>query len=150
MTIDRIEPLPLQEHVFKLHLSDGTVIKTQDYVIADLGLYPGAALDEEKLRELRAAAGLASAKNRAVRIVAATGVSKQELERRLTQKGESEQDAKAAVHWLSELELLDDAKVQKDKRDADHDQTLDVHHGKAGFQPNGLDNIKNYRHTGTS
>lgn len=111
MIIERIEPLPSQEHVWKLHLSDGTVVKTQDYVIADLGLYPGVSLDEAKLQELRDAVGLASAKNRAVRIVSATGVSKKELERRLTQKGESAQDAKAAVQWLSDLELLDDAKT---------------------------------------
>lgn len=111
MTIDRIEPLPLQEHVFQLHFSDGTVIKTQDYVIADLGLYPGVEMDEKKLRELQDAVGLASAKNRAVRIVSASGVSKKELERRLTQKGETAHDAKAAVEWLSELELLDDAKT---------------------------------------
>ena len=57
MTIDRLEPAPLQEHVFRIHLSDGTVIKTQDYVIADLGLYPGLEVDEEKLRQLQAAAG---------------------------------------------------------------------------------------------
>ena len=111
MTIDRIEPVPLQEHVFKLHLSDGTVIRTQDYVIADQGLFPGVVLDDEKLQTLRQAVSLASAKNRAVRIVSASGVSKGELERRLTQKGESEQDARAAVQWLSDLELLDDAKT---------------------------------------
>ena len=111
MTIDRIEPVPLQEHVFKLHLSDGTVIRTQDYVIADLGLYPGVQMDAEKLQQLQDAAGLASAKNRAVRIISASGVSKRELERRLTQKGETVQDAKAAVEWLSDLELLDDAKT---------------------------------------
>ena len=111
MTIDRIEPVPLQEHVFKLHLSDGTVIRTQDYVIADLGLYPGVQMDAEKLQQLQDAAGLASAKNRAVRIISASGVSKRELERRLPQKGETAQDAKAAVEWLSDLELLDDAKT---------------------------------------
>ena len=111
MTIDRIEPIPLQEHTFKLYLSDGTVIKTQDYVIADLGLYPGAALDSEKAEHLRDAVSLASAKNRAVRIVSASGVSKKELERRLTQKGESAKDARAAVQWLSDLELLDDGKT---------------------------------------
>lgn len=86
-------------------------MKTQDYVIADLGLYPGVELDDEKLKKLRDAVSLASAKNRAVRIVSATGVSKKELERRLTQKGETEKDAKAAVQWLSDLELLDDAKT---------------------------------------
>ncbi len=100
-----------QDHGFKVFLSDGTVIKTQDYVLADLGLYPGAMLDEEKLAELKKAAGLASAKNRAVRIVSASGVSKKELEHRLTQKGEDPQDAKAAVQWLSDLDLLDDGKT---------------------------------------
>ena len=103
--------MPLQEHWFKLHLSDGTVIKTPDYVIADLGLYPGTQVDEEKLCQLQSAVNLASAKNRAVRIITASGVSKKELEHRLTRKGESEQDARAAVEWLSDLELLDDAKT---------------------------------------
>lgn len=111
MTIERIEPLPLQEHTFRLHLSDGTVLRTPDYVIADQGLFPGAVLEEEQLQALRQAVSLASAKTRAVRIVSASGVSKGELERRLTQKGETEQDARAAVQWLSDLELLDDAKT---------------------------------------
>lgn len=101
----------MQEHLFRLHLSDGTVIKTSDYVIADLGLYSGMLLDEEKMSELNAAVGLASAKNRAVRIISASGVSKNELERRLTQKGEKSEDAKAAVQWLSDLKLLDDART---------------------------------------
>ena len=111
MTIEKIVPVPSQEHSFKLHLSDGTVLRTQDYVIAELGLYPGAELDAQGLERLQAAVGLASAKNRAVRIVAASGVSKKELERRLIQKGEQAQDARAAVQWLSDLELLDDAKT---------------------------------------
>ena len=49
MTIDRIEAVPLQEHLFKLHLSYGSVIRTKDYVLADLGLYPGAELDEQAM-----------------------------------------------------------------------------------------------------
>ena len=101
----------MQEHLFRLHLSDGTVIKTPDYVIADLGLYPGAMVEDETLQKLREAVSLASAKNRAVRIVSAIGVSKRELERRLIQKGETAQDAQSAVQWLSDLELLDDAKT---------------------------------------
>lgn len=101
----------MQEHWFKLHLSDGTVIKTPDYVIADMGLYPGTKVDEEMLQQLQSEVSLASAKNRAVRIISASGVSKRELEHRLTRKGETAKDAKAAVEWLSDLELLDDAKT---------------------------------------
>lgn len=111
MTIEKIEPLPMQEHVFRLRLSDGSVMKTQDYVIADLGLFPGMELDEEGLEKLKDAVGRASAKARAVRIVSASGVSKEELAHRLTRKGEKPEDARAAVEWLSELELLDDAET---------------------------------------
>ena len=111
MIIDRMEPVPSQERMFRIHFSDGSVLKTYDYVIADLGLFVGMELDGEKAETLRKAVGLASAKNRAVRIISASGVSKKELERRLSQKGESAENAKAAVSWLSELELLDDAKT---------------------------------------
>ena len=100
-----------QEHTFKVLLSDGSVLKTQDYVIADLGLYAGMELDEARLAELKAAVGKASAKVRAVRIISASGVSKEELEHRLIQKGEQAQDAREAVQWLSDLELLDDRKT---------------------------------------
>lgn len=111
MTIDRIEPIPTQEHLFRVHLSDGRVLKTQDYVIADHGLYAGKELDEAQLEALLAAVSRASARNRAVRIISASGVSRQELELRLTRKGETEEDAREAVQWLSDLELLDDGKT---------------------------------------
>lgn len=111
MIIERIEPMIRQEHTFKVFLSDGSVIKTQDYVIADLGLYAGRELNDAELASFHEAVGKASAKVRAVRIVSASGVSKKELEHRLTQKGEKPQDAREAVQWLSELELLDDAKT---------------------------------------
>ena len=111
MIIEKLEPMIRQEHTFRVVLSDGSVIKTQDYVIADLGLFPGMELDDEALAALKAAASKASAKQRAVRIISASGVSKEELHRRLTQKGEREEDAAEAVQWLSELELLDDART---------------------------------------
>lgn len=113
MKIDRIEPVAMQEHLLKLHMSDGSVMKTQDYVVAELGLFPGAELDEDGLTQLKEAAGKASAKTRAVRIISASGVSKQELEHRLTQKGEKPEDAREAVQWLSDLDLLDDAKTAR-------------------------------------
>lgn len=111
ITIERMELLPRQEHTIKVHLSDGTTMKTQDYVLADLGLYPGAVLDDEKLEALQKAAGLASAKQRAVRIVSATNISRKALEQRLAQKGETREDAEQAVTWLSDLNLLDDART---------------------------------------
>ena len=52
-----------------------------------------------------------SAKMRAVRIVSATNVSKKDLEQRLVQKGEDPQQAKQAVAWMADLQLLDDRKT---------------------------------------
>ena len=86
-------------------------MKLYRQTIADFGLYSGIELTGEEYRNLKVAAGQMSAKMRAVRIVAASGVSKKDLEIRLIQKGESTQDAKNAVAWMSELDLVDDKKT---------------------------------------
>ena len=54
-----------------------------------------------------------SAKMRAVRIVSATGVTKRDLEQRLVHKGEDPEQAKEAVRWMAELDLLDDREVAR-------------------------------------
>ena len=76
MTIERLEPLARQPHRLKIHLSDGSVLTTQDYVAADLGLYPGKVLEEQDYQALLEAISLAAAKNRAVRMIAAAGHSR--------------------------------------------------------------------------
>ena len=79
--------------------------------VEDFGLYSGKELSEKEMAELRKAAGEMSAKMRAVRIVSASSVSKRDLEYRLIHKGEDPKQAKQAVEWMSELNLLDDAKT---------------------------------------
>lgn len=111
MTIDRLEPVPLQDRMYRICFSDGTVLKTYDHVILELGLSAGMTLDEERFSHLQDAAGLASAQNRAVRIIAASGVSARELEHRLVQKGETPEHAGETIRWLEELNLLDDGKT---------------------------------------
>lgn len=76
--------------------------------VEDFGLYTGMEVTDETLSRLRIAAGKMSAKMRAVRIVAASSVSCEDLQQRLVQKGETPQQAKEAVQWLSELNLVDD------------------------------------------
>ena len=76
--------------------------------IADFHLYVDRELEEEELAELRKAAGSVSAKMRAVRIVSAASVSTRDLENRLRRKGETDADARAAVAWMQELQLVDD------------------------------------------
>ena len=79
--------------------------------VEDFGLYTGKELSDQEMEALREAAGQMSAKMRAVRIVSASSVSKRDLEQRLIHKGEDPDQAKEAVRWMSDLSLLDDAKV---------------------------------------
>ena len=79
--------------------------------VEDFGLYTGKELSEADMESLAEAAGKMSAKMRAVRIVSATSVSKRDLQQRLIQKGEDPEQAREAVQWMSDLSLLDDAKV---------------------------------------
>ena len=70
MRLLSIQELPQSGRV-KLVFDDETVLKTQPYLPADFGLYSGMELSEEDYQALLAAAGKASARARAVRIVAA-------------------------------------------------------------------------------
>ena len=92
-------------------LSDGSTLRLYRQTVQDFGLYPGLELTEEEFSRLQTAAGEMSAKMRAVRIVSASSVSKRDLEQRLIQKGENPSQAREAVSWMSELNLLDDRKT---------------------------------------
>ena len=94
-----------------MRFEDGSSMRLYRQTIEDFGLYPGKELTEEEIKTLRKAAGEMSAKMRAVRIVSASSVSKRDLEYRLVQKGEDPKQAKQAVEWMSNLNLLDDAKT---------------------------------------
>ena len=93
--------------------SDGSTLAVLPSVAAEFSLYAGSEIDDVQLAALKRRASEMAAKDRAVRIISTTGVTKRDLERRLVQKGESADDAKAAVEWLSELSLLDDAEVAR-------------------------------------
>ena len=94
-------------------LDDGSTKKYLPQTVADQGLFVGMELTDAELTALEKANAALSAKQRAVRIISAAAVSKGDLQRRLTQKGEDPEDAKNAVAWLSELKLLDDAETAR-------------------------------------
>ena len=94
-----------------MRFEDGSSMRLYRQTVQDFGLYSGKELTEEELSALKKAAGEMSAKMRAVRIVSASSVSKRDLEYRLVQKGEDPKQAKEAVAWMSDLNLLDDAKT---------------------------------------
>ncbi len=110
----RIESLaskPDRAERYLLRLSDGSTLRLYRQTIEDFGLYAGMELSPEELTRLRESAGSTSAKMRAVRIVSASNVSRRDLEQRLIQKGERPDQAREAVQWMEDLELVDDAKT---------------------------------------
>ena len=94
-----------------MRLSDGSTLRLYRQTVDDFGIYPGMEMSEEEYARLLEAVGQMSAKMRAVRIVSASSVSKRDLEQRLIQKGEDPTQAKQAVEWMSDLNLLDDSRT---------------------------------------
>lgn len=111
MRIDRLNTTPDRAGRYALYFSDGSVMRLYRQTVEDFALYSGRELSDEELSSLREAAGRMSAKMRAVRIVSASGVTKRDLEERLVHKGENPEQAKEAVQWMSDLNLLDDSRI---------------------------------------
>ena len=111
MRIDLLKTTPDRSGRYSVKFEDGTTMRLYRQTVEDFGLYTGKDLSEQDMEALLEAAGKMSAKMRAVRIVSATSVSKKDLQQRLIQKGEDPEQAREAVQWMSELSLLDDAKV---------------------------------------
>ena len=88
--------------------SNGSSMRLYRQTVEDFALYTGKEFTDEEMDTLRTAAGEMSAKMRAVRIVSASSVSKRDLEQRLVQKGENPDQARDAVQWMSDLNLVDD------------------------------------------
>ena len=112
MKLEKLEPLDSPNYL-RLIFEDGKRLKVPAFKVVELGLTPGAEVTPEAFLALENAQSLASCKERAVRILTASGLSKKELQKRLVQKGESEEDAEAAVAWLEELHLIDDLETAK-------------------------------------
>ncbi len=111
MRIDSVASQPDRAGRHTVRFDDGTSMRLYRQTVEDFGLYPGLELTVAEVSKLREAAGKMSARMRAVRIVSASSVSKRDLERRLIQKGEDPTQAKEAVQWMSDLDLVDDRKT---------------------------------------
>ena len=94
-----------------LVFEDGTKLRVWKQTAAEFALYKGKELTQNEYDALSAAAKETAVKDRAVRIVTSTNISKKGLARRLVQKGETKEQAEEAVQWLSDLNLLDDRRT---------------------------------------
>ena len=111
MRIDSISQSPDRTGRFLVKFSDGSTMKLYRQTVEDFRLYSG--MEVENLDAIRESNSRYSAKMRAVRIISASAVSKRDLETRLVRKGEGEEQAKEAVQWLSDLNLVDDRQTAR-------------------------------------
>ena len=111
MKVNAVEQTRSPAGKLRVRFEDGTSLLLMPGVVGDYGLYTGAEVDKGRLEEIQRANAAASAKNRAVRIISAASVTGDALEKRLVQKGETQENAREAVQWLQELNLLDDRQV---------------------------------------
>ena len=80
-----------------LRLSDGSTLRLYPQTVAEFDLRPGRELTQEELAKIQAAAG----------------VSAKDLAGRLERKGETREDAQAAVAWMQSLNLVDDLETAR-------------------------------------
>ena len=113
MRIELLKTTPDRAGRYLVRFSDDSTMRLYRQTLEDFALYTGKELTAGEMEALRAAAGQMSAKMRAVRIVSATGVTKKDLEQRLVHKGEDPDQAREAVRWMAELDLLDDREVAR-------------------------------------
>ena len=111
MRIDSVSQSPDRAGRYLVKFSDGTSLRLYRQTVEDFRMYPG--LEIEDLQALRDHDSRYSAKMRAVRIISASAVSRRDLETRLVRKGESEEQARAAVEWLEDLNLVDDRQTAR-------------------------------------
>ena len=80
---------------------------TENEVLA-FALYAGRELDDDSYEALCRAGKESSAKARGAKMLGERPLSKQELKKRLQQKGETPEDAQLAADWLEDLGALND------------------------------------------
>ena len=111
MKVESIESTRSPQGKLRVRFDDGSSLMVLPSAMAELGLYQGMEIPDGAMDSIKDTCAKASARERAVRIISAASVSKRELEKRLIQKGEREEDAQQVVQWLEELKLLDDAQA---------------------------------------
>ena len=111
MRIDSLAAQPDRAGRHTVRFEDGSVLRLYRQTIQDFSLYSGLELSDDQFQQLKKAASAMSAKMRAVRIVSASSVSMGDLEQRLIRKGEDPEQARKAVAWMAEMDLVDDEKT---------------------------------------
>lgn len=93
---------------FTLVFDDASELKTTLGIITERFLHSGMELSGEAYNELVCASTLSLAKARALRIINARPMSREEMRKRLVEKGETSENAEECADWLCEMGLIND------------------------------------------
>jgi len=108
MKIESIKKSEKRPDRFVVLFDEGTEIRVSAIQIADFGLYTGLELSDEQYSELSQGLIQSTSKARALRILGNRSLSAREIEKRLIQKGESEETAQNTVGWLEDIGYISD------------------------------------------
>jgi len=107
--IDKLEPSRHVQGRFLIWFEgEREPLSVTDNEVLHFSLCRGRELEETEYDVLRAEAGLSAAKARGARMLGERPLSKKELVKRLTDKGEAPENALAAAEWLEEIGALND------------------------------------------
>lgn len=93
---------------FTLVFEGAQELKTTLGIITDRFLHSGMELSEEEYKDLASASTLSLCRARALRIINARPMSREEMRKRLTEKGETPENAELCADWLCEMGLIND------------------------------------------
>lgn len=93
---------------FTLVFEGAQELKTTLGIITDRFLHSGTELSEEEYKDLASASTLSLCRARALRIINARPMSREEMRKRLTEKGETPENAELCADWLCEMGLIND------------------------------------------
>ena len=124
MRIAKIEQSKHKQGRVLVHLEGGDLLRITEDELLRFDLYTGLDISPETMVELQKCAARSDARLRAVNMISARPLSRQELQKRLKNKGTEESDAEAAADWLENIGALDDLAYAK---------TVVRHYSESGY-----------------
>ena len=124
MRIAKIEQSKHKQGRVLVHLEGGDLLRITEDELLRFDLYTGLDISPETMVELQKRAARSDARLRAVNMISARPLSRQELQKRLKDKGAEESDAEAAADWLENIGALDDLAYAK---------TVVRHYSESGY-----------------
>ena len=126
MRIDRIERSKHKQGRILVFLEDGACLKITEQELLSFGLRAGDQLEEQQLLRLKEASQISDVKGRAAELIGRRAMSRRDLERKLMEKGASEEEADLAAAWLESIGAVNDA---------EYAALLVRHYGQMGYGP---------------